>query len=157
MSEVLGAGDSEASRRWSPFVALGLSAAVLVGVPWAFKLVGAPGIGQPCGGGFDCAALDGRCVMGEDGEFCTVVCEADGDCPATGHCGVPPHDPWLRWFASSPMSERVCVPGPAPAQPVESLETMPGNEAGAQFRPPEQRGGLGADKLASPRLEREKN
>ncbi|KIG13142.1 hypothetical protein DB30_00520 [Enhygromyxa salina] len=89
---------------------LGLITLVLVGAPWAFKLFSAPAIGQPCGGGFDCEALDGRCVVGEKGSYCTVVCEADEDCPGGGYCGLPPHDTWRLWFAASPMSERVCVP-----------------------------------------------
>jgi hypothetical protein len=138
---------SDASRSWPPFAALGLTALVLVGVPWAFKLLTAPKLGEPCGHGFDCAALDGRCVLGEHGGYCTRTCEDDPDCPASGHCGVPPHDPWQRWFASSELSERFCVPGPRPDQPLERTEAMPGTEAGAQFRPPEQRGGLGGSKL----------
>ena len=145
MSEVGRSEDS--ARAWPPFLVLGVFALVLVGVPWTFKLATAQPLGQPCGGGFDCQALDGRCVKGEEGEFCTKVCESDSDCPDSAHCGVPPHDPWRRWFAASPMSERVCVPGPAPEQPLEAPEAMPGSEPGAQFRPPEQRGGLGADKL----------
>ena len=137
-------------RVWNPMLVLGLTALVLVGVPWAFKLLSAPGLGQPCGGGFDCAALDGRCVLGEEGPFCTIVCELDSECPATGHCGVPVHDPWRRWFSASPMSERVCVPGPRPEQPLETIEAMPGTEA-AQSRPPEQPGERGAGKAGKRR------
>jgi hypothetical protein len=101
---------------WNPLLALGLTAIVLVGVPWSFKLLAAPALGDPCGDGFDCAALDGRCVQGETGSYCTITCEGDDECPSSGHCGVPPHDPWQQWFAKSRMSERFCVPGP-PAMP----------------------------------------
>lgn len=135
-------------RSWSPLLALGVTALVLVGVPWTFKLAAAPKLGDSCGGGFDCAALDGRCVLGKSGGFCTKVCSSDAECPSQSHCGVPPHDPWQRWFASSPLSERVCVPGPAPREPLDASEAMPGSEAGVQFRPPEQRGGLGGSKQA---------
>lgn len=117
---------SSEERAWSPRLVLALTALVLVGVPWAFKLGMAPGLGQACGGGFDCEALDGRCVTGKDGQFCTVVCEADSDCPASGHCGVPPHDPWLLWFSTSPMSEQVCVPGPRPLASPTAPQAMPG-------------------------------
>jgi hypothetical protein len=101
---------------WNPLLALTLTALVLVGVPWSFKLLTAPALGGPCGNGFDCAALDGRCVRGESGSYCTITCEADDECPSGGHCGVPPHDPWQRWFSRSRMSERFCVPGPRPQQ-----------------------------------------
>ncbi|PRQ00575.1 hypothetical protein [Enhygromyxa salina] len=106
-------------RAWPAKLCLVVITVVLVGVPWAFKLLSAPSIGQPCGGGFDCAALDGRCVVGDKGSYCTVVCEGDEDCPGKGYCGVPPHDTWRLWFAPSPMSERVCVPrdSKGPAQP----------------------------------------
>lgn len=103
------------TRGWSPHLTLALIALVLVGVPWAFKLGMAQELGKACGGGFDCEALDGRCVVGEEGRFCTVVCESDADCPDTGHCGVPPHDEWRVWHSTSEMSEQVCVPGPRPA------------------------------------------
>lgn len=128
-------------RSWPPMLALAAVAAVLVGVPWAFKLAAAPELGQACGGAFDCAALDGRCVAGERGRYCTIVCEQDGDCPDSGHCGQPPHDGWRLWFSTSPMSERVCVPGPRPATPIVIDPRMPGTKPGVQFRPPEQSGG----------------
>ncbi len=134
------------TRRWPPLLALAVTALVLVGVPWAFKLLSAPKLGDSCGGGFDCAALHGRCVAGEQGRYCTVTCEADEDCPSKSHCGVPPHDLWLVWFSPSPLSERVCVPGPRPAQPLDVSEAMPGVKPGAKPRPPEQRGGLGGSK-----------
>jgi hypothetical protein len=101
---------------------------VLVGVPWAFKLASAPGLGRACGGGFDCAALDGRCVVGAKGSYCTVVCEGDEDCPGGGYCGVPPDDLWRLWFSPSPLSEQVCVPGDRPAQPLEHDAAMPGDD-----------------------------
>jgi hypothetical protein len=129
-------------------LALGLTAIVLIGVPWTLKLVTAPKLGQPCGGGFDCQALDGRCIEGEHGRFCTVACEADSDCPSSGYCGIPPHDRWQRWFSTSVVSERFCVPGPRPEQPIDIDPALPGSgEPGVQFRPPEQRGGLGGSKL----------
>lgn len=107
---------------WNPLLALSVTALVLVGVPWSFKLISAPKLGDPCGDGFDCAALDGRCVRGESGSYCTITCEADDECPSSGHCGVPPHDPWQQWFAKSRMSERFCVPGPRPEQPSQAVE-----------------------------------
>lgn len=108
-------------------LALGLTAVVLIGVPWTFKLAMAPKLGQPCGGGFDCQALDGRCVEGEHGPFCTSVCEDDSDCPSSGYCGIPPHDRWQRWFSTSVVSERFCVPGARPAQPLEIDPALPGS------------------------------
>ena len=135
-------------KPWPPMLALGLTATVLLAIPWTLKLTTAPALGEPCGYGFDCQALDGRCVEGEHGRFCTITCEADSDCPSSGHCGIPPHDRWQRWFSTSVLSERFCVPGPRPEQPLEIPEAIPGSgEAGAQFRPPEQRGGLGGSKL----------
>lgn len=101
---------------WPPWLALSITALVLVGVPWSFKLLTAPALGEPCGDGFDCAALDGRCVRGESESYCTITCEGDDDCPSSGHCGVPPHDAWQLWFAQSRMSERFCVPGPRTQQ-----------------------------------------
>lgn len=120
---------SEAPKAWPAMLCLAVITLVLVGVPWAFKLASAPALGQPCGGGFDCAALDGRCVVGEKGSYCTVVCEQDGDCPGGAYCGVPPFDPWRIWFSTSPMSERVCVPGVRPAQPPVAKVAMPGTPA----------------------------
>jgi hypothetical protein len=108
-------------RKWPPLWALSMTALVLVGVPWSFKLAMAPSLGEPCGDGFDCAALDGRCVRGEVEPYCTITCDADEDCPESGHCGVPPHDPWQRWFAQSVISERFCVPGPRPNQTSEPV------------------------------------
>ncbi len=138
---------SKAKQAWSPMLSLGLVAIVLIAVPWTLKLVMTPKLGQPCGGGFDCAALDGRCVEGEHGRFCTVTCEDDSDCPSSGYCGIPPHDRWQRWFSTSVVSERYCIPGKRPAQPLEVESAQPGSgEAGAQFRPPKQRGGLGGSK-----------
>jgi hypothetical protein len=110
------------TRSWNPLLALSLTAVVLVGVPWSFKLLTAPALGDPCGNGFDCAALDGRCVRGEAGSYCTITCDGDDACPSGSHCGVPPHDPWQRWFAASRMSERFCVPGPQPQQGAEPGE-----------------------------------
>jgi hypothetical protein len=107
---------------WRPLLALSVTVLVLVGVPWSFKLLTAPALGDPCGNGFDCAALDGRCVRGESGSYCTITCDGDDDCPSSAHCGVPPHDPWQRWFAQSRMSERFCVPGPSPQQAPEPSE-----------------------------------
>lgn len=124
----------EERRAWPAILCLAVITVVLVGVPWGFKLGSEPGLGQVCGGGFDCAALDGRCVAGENGSYCTVVCERDQDCPDSGYCGVPPHDAWRVWFSKSPMSEQVCVPGEA-AGPIEVGEAMPGDDPGAQFRP----------------------
>ncbi len=97
---------------------LGLVAVVLVGVPWGFKLATGERLGEPCEGGFDCEALDGRCVMGEHGRFCTITCEEDSECPSSGHCGVPPYDGWQVWFSASVVSERFCVPGARPEQAV---------------------------------------
>jgi hypothetical protein len=113
---------------WPPLLALSVAALVLVGVPWSFKLLTAPALGEPCGDGFDCAALDGRCVRGESDSYCTITCEGDDDCPSSGHCGVPPHDAWQLWFAESRMSERFCVPGPRAQQVGEPAE-MPNAEA----------------------------
>lgn len=127
------------SKPWSPTLALGLTAAVLIAVPWSFKLLTAPGLGEPCGNGFDCRALDGRCVAGEHGRFCTITCESDAECPSSGHCGIPPHDRWQQWFSTSVLSERVCVPGARPEQPIAVPVAMPGSGE-AQFGPPEQRG-----------------
>jgi hypothetical protein len=107
-------------------LALLVISTVLVTVPWAFKLLTSPAVGQPCGGGFDCRALDGRCVMGEHGRFCTVTCEDDSDCPSSAHCGIPPHDRWLVWFSTSVLSERFCVPGPRPVQPIVVPDKLPG-------------------------------
>jgi hypothetical protein len=136
-------------KPWPPSVVLGLIAAVLIGVPWAFKLATAPALGMPCGNDFDCAALDGRCIDGEQGRFCTITCEADSECPSAGHCGIPAHDRWQQWFSSSVLSERFCVPGPRPEHAIEIPDAIPG--AGeAQFRPPEQQGGLGGAKLRDP-------
>ena len=112
---------TSSERAWSPLLALGITAVVLVGVPWTLKLATAPSLGEPCGDGFDCAALDGRCVRGETDSYCTITCDGDDDCPSSGHCGVPPHDPWQRWFAESPMSERFCVPGPRPEHGPEPI------------------------------------
>ncbi|NVB38744.1 hypothetical protein G6O69_12965 [Pseudenhygromyxa sp. WMMC2535] len=134
---------SSTPRAWSPALTLTLVGLVLALVPWIFKLTMAPGLGEPCGKGFDCAALDGRCVQGAEGPYCTRSCESDAQCPSSGHCGVPVDDPWMLWFSASEMSERFCVPGPRPEQPPEAT-SRPG-EAGAQFRPPEQRGELGGD------------
>ena len=58
---------------WPPLLALSVAALVLVGVPWSFKLLTAPALGEPCGDGFDCAALDGRCVRGESESYCTIT------------------------------------------------------------------------------------
>lgn len=110
---------------WPPALALGLIAAVLIAVPWTFKLTTAAGLGQPCGNDFDCAALDGRCIEGEQVRFCTITCEHDSQCPSTGHCGIPPHDRWQRWFSRSVMSERYCIPGPRPATALEIPEVIP--------------------------------
>lgn len=110
---------------WPPVRALIVATLVLVGVPWSFKLLTAPGLGEPCGDGFDCAALDGRCVRGEAESYCTITCDDDGDCPSGGHCGVPPHDPWQRWFAASVMSERFCVPGPRPQEKLGEVVEKP--------------------------------
>jgi hypothetical protein len=113
---------------WNPIWALCLTAIVLVGGPWTLKLLTAPALGEPCGGGFDCAALDGRCVLGESGSYCTITCSGDEDCPSSGHCGVPPHDLWQQWFAASRISERFCVPGPRPepgAGPIAAPEAKP--------------------------------
>ena len=140
---------AEAGTRWPPMLVLAAVCLVLVAVPWTFKLTMGQALGQPCGGGFDCQVPDGRCVEGEQGRFCTRVCERDDECPAEGHCGVPSHDRWQVWFSASAMSERVCVPGPRPATPPRAgdMPTAPGAEgAGAQFRPPEQRGGLRNDR-----------
>lgn len=106
----------EARNAWSPMLALAVTAVVLLGLPWGLKLTMAPEIGEPCGGGFDCRALDGRCVAGEHGRFCTVTCEDDAACPRSSYCGTPPHDRWLRWFSTSELSERFCVPGPGPLE-----------------------------------------
>jgi hypothetical protein len=113
---------------WPPILALSVTAIVLVGVPWSFKLSTAPALGEPCGDGFDCAALQGRCVRGETESYCTITCSSDAECPSSGHCGVPPHDPWQLWFAPSRMSERFCVPGPRPeskSEPVQMPENKP--------------------------------
>jgi len=119
------------AEAWSPALALGVTAVVLLALPWGLKLGLAPAVGEPCGGGFDCAALRGRCVVGEHGRFCTVTCAQDSDCPSSGHCGIPPHDRWQRWFSTSELSERVCVPGPRPEQPlaVDGAMPEPRNEA----------------------------
>lgn len=124
---------SSNQRAWPPLRALVVAAVVLVGVPWTFKLATAPSLGEPCGDGFDCAALDGRCVRGETESYCTITCDGDDDCPSSGHCGVPPHDPWQRWFAPSRMSERFCVPGPRPKQDVGSVE-MPESRSARRDR-----------------------
>ena len=92
---------------------LALVALVLAAVPWAFKLAGAEAIGESCEGGFDCALIDGRCVQGEEGRFCTIVCESDGDCPSGGYCGLPPHDAFEQAAAGTSRAETVCVPGSA--------------------------------------------
>lgn len=134
------------TKPWSPTFALGLTAVVLIAMPWTFKLASAPELGEPCGNGFDCAALDGRCIEGANGRFCTITCEVDSDCPSSGHCGIPPHDEWQQWFSTSVMSERFCVPGPRPEQAIVVPAAIPGAEAGAQFRPPEQQGGLDGSK-----------
>lgn len=97
-----------------PTRALVLVALVLIGVPWAFKLLGHEALGEPCEGGFDCAPISGRCVLGEEGHFCTKTCSRDDECPSSGHCGVPIHDPARLAFSASPISETVCVPGPPP-------------------------------------------
>lgn len=118
---------------WPIPIVLGLALAVVVGIPWAFKLLMAPPIGAPCGGGFDCRALDGRCVIGEHGSYCTNTCESDDECPSSGHCGIPEHDPWRVWFSASPMSERFCVPGPRPPEAAPGERVMPGAMPEAQF------------------------
>jgi hypothetical protein len=92
-------------------------AVVLIAVPWTFKLTGQGQLGESCEGGFDCAVVTGRCVMGEQGRFCTEVCTGDDACPSNAHCGIPPHDFFQVWFSTSPMSEHVCVPGPRPERP----------------------------------------
>ena len=129
-----------AKQPWPPMLALGLIAVVLIAIPWAFKLATASELGQPCGNDFDCAALDGRCIEGEHRRFCTISCERDSECPSTGHCGIPPHDRWQRWFSRSVMSERFCVPGPRPATPLEIIESIPGagdeQHGGATSRTP---------------------
>ena len=135
--------ERKAKKSWSSTFALGLTAVVLIAVPWTFKLATAPKLGEPCGNGFDCAALDGRCIEGANGRFCTITCEVDSDCPSSGYCGIPPHDEWQQWFSTSVMSERFCVPGPRPDPAIVVPAAIPGAEAGAQFRPPEQQGGLG--------------
>jgi hypothetical protein len=111
-------------------LAFGLIGFVLVAVPWAFKLATAPGLGQPCGGGFDCEALDGRCIQGEHGKFCSQTCTDDSECPSSGYCGIPPHDQWQRWFSASVMSERFCVPGERPPDRLEIDATIPGSASG---------------------------
>lgn len=107
---------------------LAVVALVLIAVPWAFKLAFTPELGDRCGGSFDCAALDGRCVGAEGERYCTRVCESEADCPEGAHCGVPVDDEWQLWFAQSPMSERMCVPGPKPAHPPK-----PGQRPGAKL------------------------
>ena len=138
---------SKSPSAWPPIPTLVAIAAVLVGVPWAFKLATAPKLGQPCGGGFDCAALDGRCVEGAHGKFCTVTCETDADCPSSGYCGVPPHDRWQRWFAPSVVSERFCVPGAKPSEPLElgPGAGMPGADPSMHAPQPSQRRGEPAE------------
>lgn len=118
---------------WPPLRALSITALVLVGIPWALKLSTAPALGEPCGHGFDCAAPDGRCVRGESESYCTITCKSDEECPSTGHCGVPPHDPWQRWFATSPISERFCVPGPRPERSAEPI-AMPQSQSARRDR-----------------------
>jgi hypothetical protein len=99
-----------------PRRALLLVGVVLLGVPWSLKLFAHERLGESCEGGFDCAVLDGRCVRGEDGYFCTKVCSSDDECPSSGHCGVPVHDPARAAFSVSPLSETLCVPGPRPPE-----------------------------------------
>lgn len=134
-------------RAWPARLSLFAIAVVLALLPWAFKLGDRRELGAPCGGGFDCSGLGARCVVGEEGRYCTRSCESDDDCPARAHCGIPAHDRWLVWYAASPLSERYCVPGPRPAEAPAFDPSVAGGEtpgpAGAQFRPPEQRGGLG--------------
>ncbi len=126
-------------NRERPIRALLILALVLIAVPWAFKLSGQGQLGSSCEGGFDCAVISGRCVLGEQGRFCTEVYTSDEQCPSTGHCGIPPFDFFQVWFSTSPMSERVCVPGPRPAQPptIEDFEAPPpaGKGEGAQPAP----------------------
>lgn len=127
---------SGAKKPWPPVLALSVALLFVVGIPWSLKLISAPELGAPCGGGFDCAALNGRCVIGEHGQYCTITCERDDECPSSGHCGVPMHDPWRRWFAASPMSERFCVPGPRPSKAEATSDplALPGEApAEAQF------------------------
>ena len=107
------------TKSWSPGLALALLTGLVCLVPWLFKLASAPGIGEPCGRAFDCAALDGRCVQGETGRYCTVTCERDEDCPSASHCGVPPHDLARQEFSASALSEQSCVPGPRSTQRVQ--------------------------------------
>lgn len=102
--------------RERPIRALLVIAVVLIAVPWGFKLASQAPIGASCEGGFDCAVVTGRCVMGEQGRFCTEVCTDDEGCPSNAHCGVPPHDLAQVEFSTSTLSERVCVPGPRPDQ-----------------------------------------
>ncbi|MFV8749464.1 hypothetical protein ACNOYE_02805 [Nannocystaceae bacterium ST9] len=117
-----------------PLRALLAIAIVLIAVPWAFKLASQERLGESCEGGFDCAVISGRCVMGEQGRFCTQVCTLDDECPSKSHCGVPPHDFFQVWFSTSPISERVCVPGPRPEQPPSLADfeapVAPAGEAG---------------------------
>jgi hypothetical protein len=119
-------------KPWPPLRSLSVALFVVIGIPWSFKILLAPPLGGPCTGGFDCAPLHGRCVLGENGRYCTITCESDDACPSSGHCGVPKHDPWRVWFAKSPMSERFCVPGPRPTTP-EAEATIPGAVPEAQF------------------------
>ena len=70
---------------------------------------------------------------GLSGSYCTITCAGDEDCPSEGHCGIPLHDPWQRWFAASRMSERFCVPGPRPEQRVEPV-AMPESQSARRDR-----------------------
>jgi hypothetical protein len=119
--------------REHPVRALLVIAVVLIAVPWGFKLAGQAAMGESCEGGFDCAVVTGRCVMGEQGRFCTEVCTDDEGCPSTAHCGIPPHDFAQVEFATSPLSEHVCVPGPRPDRPpsLADFETPSGEAAHA--------------------------
>ncbi len=108
-----------------PLRALLVIAVVLIAVPWSFKLANQGQLGESCEGGFDCALGSGRCVMGEQGRFCTSVCTADEQCPGNAHCGVPPHDYDRVWYSASVLSETVCVPGPRPAHPPSIADFQP--------------------------------
>lgn len=122
-----------------PIRALVVIAIVLIAVPWGFKLANQEQLGESCEGGFDCAVVSGRCVMGEQGRFCTDVCTTDDQCPSSGHCGIPPHDFFAVWFSASPMSERVCVPGPRPERPpsLDDFEApLPAPREGEVAQPP---------------------
>lgn len=113
----LAGGRVTSPTKGRPFRALLPIALVLIGVPWGLKLSSTPELGASCEGGFDCAVIEGRCVQGKDGRFCTKVCTDDAQCPSNSHCGIPPHDIHQVEFSVSPVSERFCIPGPRPAKP----------------------------------------